>query len=503
MFFLTGGAGTGKSYLLSQIVRQLAGTSNIAITAMTGAAAQLINGRTLHAWAHILPGHQANTISNKALNRIMNCEFLFIDEISMMSAEVFEMLIIRFQNAGNIPTVVFIGDLLQLPPVQGRYIFEHQAWQHVRVLKLEVNHRQTTDEGFLAALTDLRYARYTQRVADLLTSRYVRQLPDDCTHLHAHNESVDGTNARRLSALPGTPRAFTALKHTNTDGMPNVWTKFRMPEELVLKKGARIVMLKNHPEGLYVNGSTGVVEDWDQNLDDEWRISVKFDRSGMRLWIDRVTEELQNGDGRIIASMSQFPMKLGWAITVHKAQGMTLDRVGVDLNDHFVAGQTYVALSRARTADGLYLTGQYKYIDLPAAIKEAMSRPVIPHPTFAEAMNDDNRRIVHRNAPRSAESQRDLQAELEDINRRGDAIAELVRRERQRERQMSYEERQAEREQERRQRRLEAEAYPPPPPRAPRRVDPEEEKKKVLPARPVEEDIVQIKPLDDPDLIVP
>ncbi len=497
MFFLTGGAGTGKSYMLTQIVRQLAGTANIAVTAMTGAAAQLINGRTLHAWAHILPGHQANTISNKALHRIMNCEYLFIDEISMMSAEVFEMLLIRFQSANNTPKVIFIGDLLQLPPVQGRFIFEHSRWPEVRVLKLEVNHRQTTDDNFLAALTDLRYARYTQRVADLLTSRYVRQLPDDCTHLHAHNESVDATNARRLSALPGTPRAFTALRLTNTDGMQNVWAKFRLPEELVLKKGARIVMMKNHPEGLYVNGSTGVVENWDQDLDDEWRIDVRFDRNGIRLLVDRVTEELQNGDGRIIASMSQFPMKLGWAITVHKAQGMTLDRVGVDLNDHFVAGQTYVALSRARTSEGLYLTGQYKYIDLPVSIKNAMARQqatpvmrVVSQPLYDTEIVPPSAvvRPATNRLGETREEQRDRERMEDERTRRLVDLEEMQR--------IAAQRRQEREDQQEsiRQRRAAA---------ARQNAEEDEAKKKVLPARPVEDDIVQLKHLDDPDLIVP
>lgn len=491
MFFLTGGAGTGKSFMLSEIVRELAGTANLAVTAMTGAAAQLINGRTLHSWAHILPGHNANTISNKALLRIGNCDYLFIDEVSMMSAEIFEMLLMRIQNANNTAIkIVFIGDLLQLPPVQGRYVFEHPRWPEVHVLKLEVNHRQTADADFLAALTDLRYAQYTQRVANLLLARYVPQLPDDCTHLHAHNESVDATNARRLAALPGTPRTFMALKNQSPQtisAIPNVWAKFRLPEELVLKKGARIVMLKNHPENLYVNGTTGIVTDWEQSDydDGEWRIHVRFDRSGQHLMIGRITEELQNGDGRIVASMEQFPMKLAWAITVHKAQGMTMDRVGVDLNDHFAAGQTYVALSRARSADGLFLTGQYKYIDLPPAIKAAMTRvqQVQAPPTISDdqpvrdalRQERENARVLEEEERRILRAQRrQARVEREADQERRDAV-----------------EREMQREIAARQARVEREAAQ------------EEKKSPVLPDRQVEEDIVQIKPLDDPDLIVP
>lgn len=367
-FFITGGAGTGKSYMIRHLRHNL--TGRVVVTATTGTAAQLINGRTLHAWAQIIP-RQGVGMSFKADQRCAAADYLIIDECSMMSTQLLDELLQRFAFANHQPTVIFVGDLLQLPPVEGRYLFQHSIWPQVKVCKLNVNHRQDSDVPFITALTDLRYAKDTPALRELIKRRTVKALPDDCTHLHGHNASVDETNARRLADIKGDTFEFSGSKKAMYPESVN-WNKFRLPEQLVIKRQARVVLLKNHPEGEYVNGSTGAVLNWGYDNEDAQFIEVKLDRDDRRVRVYPTVEDLLDGAGRCTATLEQFPMKLAWALTVHKAQGMTLDRVGVDLSGFFVCGQAYVALSRCRTSEGLFLVGEYTHYDLPQEIVEVM-----------------------------------------------------------------------------------------------------------------------------------
>ena len=371
-FFVTGGAGTGKSYLIDYLKRKLFG--NIVVTATTGAAAQLIGGRTLHSWAQIIEGKGVASLTLKAMTRMRFVDFLIIDEISMASAELINLLIGRFRAVDNHPTVILVGDLLQLPPVKGQYVFTHPIWEKVKVLKLTINHRQDSGSEFLQALNDLRYANITDRVRALIEARTVDKLPDDCTHLHGHNHGVDSTNERRLQELvAGTKETFESVGR-KIQAFPDAqikWDRFRLPERLLICRGARIVMLANSSEGEFVNGSTGEVLDWGFSHDGEEDIQVQLD-NGNWVSVQRSTETMLGGDGKIQATMKQFPMKLAWAITVHKAQGLTMDRVGVDLDGHFAPGMTYVALSRCRSVEGLFLVGKFKYCPLPLEITEQL-----------------------------------------------------------------------------------------------------------------------------------
>lgn len=358
-FFLTGEAGSGKTFVINHL-RHRAG--NCVVTAMTGTAAQLVCGRTLHSFASIHPVYGV-VRSKKANDRVRNCDLLIIDEISMASDEVLRQLRKRFEYAGHFPKLLMVGDFLQLPPVEGEKLFESPSWRECTRLVLTHQHRQV-DISFISALNDLRTGDMSQRVRALIAERSFRSLPDDCVHLMAYRSSARARNREKLRELPGS--AFTSVmevcppKRLSKRAKPKKPTmgqisRARFVDTLVLKVGARVVLLTNDPAHRWVNGSTGEVSEISGS------IMVQLD-NGKAVSVGMASEDLLDGDGKIICTIKQYPLQLAWALTIHKGQGMTMDRVGVDLNGHFETGQTYVALSRCRTKEGLFLTGNLERV---------------------------------------------------------------------------------------------------------------------------------------------
>lgn len=369
VFFLTGGAGTGKSFMIQQIYKEcvLKGLS-VALTATTGMAAQLIQGRTLHSFCAILPRKGAIESTN-ADRRMRNTDMLIVDEVSMMNGELLDSVLARCRMAGHRPNILFVGDFLQLPPVEGTFAFEHDWWKtNVEVLKLTTSHRQDQHSAFFKALSDLRFAHYSTDLDELIKSRTVSSLPDDCVQLHSHNVNVDAINESKLKQIQQPEYSYMASYWSPEDIVRDSLIKrFRLQHLLSVRLGARVVFLLNDADGRWVNGSTATV-----TACSEKGIRVKLDRCGYQYDVYPVTEENTDSNGMIDGRISQYPLRLAWALTVHKAQGMTMDRVGVNLDNHFVAGQTYVAMSRARTAEGLFLTGTYKYFPLHEAVEKAI-----------------------------------------------------------------------------------------------------------------------------------
>jgi ATP-dependent DNA helicase PIF1 len=358
-FFLTGEAGSGKSFLVEHLRQTL---PDCVVTAMTGAAAQLVKGRTLHSFAGIHPIHGVIR-SNRADAAIKNCGLLIIDEISMASVEIMEQLEKRFYWAGNSPKILAVGDFLQLPPVDGEKLFESSLWHNFITIKLTTQHRQK-DHDLIRMLNDVRRGKVTQHVTDFLESRRVDELPDDCTHLVSLRRSANLRNCIKLEELPG-PRYGserqvilpTKHKKAKKKDMPKKpeerdLDKSRLVRNLWLKPGARVVLLNNEPYDRWVNGSTGEVTEIKKG-----KVVIKLD-IGSTVEVSKINEDILDGDGRVMCMIHQYPIQLAWAMTIHKAQGSTLDRVGVDLNRHFEAGQTYVALSRCRTTEGLFVKGK-------------------------------------------------------------------------------------------------------------------------------------------------
>ncbi len=352
-FFLTGPAGSGKSYIIDFLRNSIKGCC---VTATTGSAALLIKGRTLHSFAGIHPTWGVIQ-SEKIDQRIRACSVLVIDEVSMADVTLLDQLYIRFARAGHEPKIILVGDFLQLPPVNGESLFDSPRWPDFKVLKLTQQHRQS-DTNFITILNKIRIGELTEEVREFIRSRTFDDLPDDCTHLMAHRESVDDRNMSKLAELPGQRWAapwevdviYTKKGKTKEVTQKDL-DKSRFPEKLYLKINARVVLLTNDPEGRWVNGSTGTVTAVTKGT-----VKVKLD-SGSEYSVGRAQDEILDADGNPCCVINQYPIRLAWALTIHKAQGMSMDRVGVDLDFHFAAGQTYVALSRCRSAEGLFLKG--------------------------------------------------------------------------------------------------------------------------------------------------
>lgn len=352
-FFLTGPAGSGKTFVI-QYLKEI--EDACFVSAMTGNAAQLLGGRTAHSVLGITP-HKGLIPYSTYNKRIQKCRLLIIDEISMANHEFLEMMYERFDLADHTPKLLFVGDFMQLPPVDGIPAYKSVHWSNVTLLRLKQQHRQA-DKEFITALNSVRTGTMTPEAKDLFTKRIVPELPNDCIHIHPRRAEAEFENLHRLGELPGDSSVFRwEVKNLVRENEADVERLCRFPKELHLKTGARVVMLANTEE--YVNGSTGEV----LAIEDD-AIKVRLDRSGSVVRVSKQTEEIVDADKNPIYAVTQFPMLLAWAMTIHKAQGMTLDRVGVNLNGHFAAGQTYVALSRCRYLDGLFLSGDLGKIQI-------------------------------------------------------------------------------------------------------------------------------------------
>uniref|UniRef100_A0A3Q3EJM5 ATP-dependent DNA helicase PIF1 n=1 Tax=Labrus bergylta TaxID=56723 RepID=A0A3Q3EJM5_9LABR len=357
--FFTGSAGTGKSFLLKRIMGSLPPKSTFA-TASTGVAACHIGGTTLHNFAGIgsgsAPLEQCIELAQRpgVLQHWTTCRHLIIDEISMVEAQFFDKLesVARSvrrstQPFGGIQLIV-CGDFLQLPPVskgkeKASFCFQARSWRKVMQLNMELTEvRRQTDQSFISLLQAVRVGRVTEEVtAKLLESAYHHIERDGilATRLCTHKDDVELTNEQTPTALDSDPALVKTIDaHTPVNRV------------IQLKIGAQVMLTKNLDvtRGL-VNGARGVVVAFESGKHGLPR--VRF--------VCGVTEVLKperwvfKSGGGIHLSRQQLPLKLAWAISIHKSQGMTLDCVEISLARVFESGQAYVALSRARSLEGL------------------------------------------------------------------------------------------------------------------------------------------------------
>jgi hypothetical protein len=387
--FLTGQPGSGKTHTVNHYLRELARSGvDVAYTASTGIAATHGHGTTIHAWSGIgvrdsLTRRDLDTLAaNRRLaSRIEKTSVLIIDEISMLPARSLTLadMVCRHIRATNAPfggmQVVLVGDFFQLPPVVRRRTDDHgmldlangdddfgaefahasAAWRDLdpTVCYLSEQHRQD-DQPFLDVLDAIRANACVGLHRDLLASRMVDrdQLPASRTRLFTHNAAVDEINQQQLAKLGGTTRAFAMTGKGPQFSIDALKRGCLSPERLVLTEDAVVMFTKNDPAGRYVNGTLGIVEDFDAETDSP----VVRTRGGKRIVAEPVTWKIEeNGTER--ASVTQVPLRLAWAITVHKSQGMSLDAAVIDLSRAFEYGQGYVALSRLRSLAGLHLLG--------------------------------------------------------------------------------------------------------------------------------------------------
>ena len=373
--FITGQAGTGKSYLLNFLKTQLK-DKIFYITATTGIASVNVGGTTLHSWAGIgvedIPIEKIaqRILSPKGIQtrkRLQQTEILAIDEISMLSSITFEKVdkllrIVRDKKEpfGGIQLILF-GDFFQLPPVDcSIFCFESDVWQeaNIKTVILKETFRQR-DENFLKLLEHIRYGTINKDDVLMLKSRFAIQDSGVIkpTILATHNITVEHINNTKLNDLSTQSFTYEASFSGKDDKIEMLKKNCIAKEILTLKVGSQVMMLKNtyQKDGI-INGSNGTVIGF--SIKKHYPI-VLFD-NGTELTITPDCWEISSynhdsGELEILATMTQIPLALSWAITIHKSQGMTLDKAECDLKNVFTDGQVYVALSRVRTLDGLFI----------------------------------------------------------------------------------------------------------------------------------------------------
>ena len=372
--FLTGEPGAGKSHTIREFVMYLRSCGiEPAITASTGIAATHIGGMTIHSWSGIgiaksLNKNELNNIAGKSnvAKRVKNTHTLIIDEISMLNGAtlglvdaVCKRIRENMQPFGGMQ-VVFVGDFFQLPPIArydeppAQFAFLSDAWRAANptVCYLSEQHRQE-DAAFLGVLSALRQNVLDEDHVALLKERQGIAVPrEEITTLFPHNADVDKINNAHLAKLPNETHTFTMTHHGSASLIEQLQRGCLSPEKLTLKVGARVMFTKNHFEEGFVNGTTGEVVGFSR----ETKMPIIQIRSGRKIEATTDTWAI-DVDGHALASIHQLPLRLAWAMTVHKSQGMSLDAAYIDLAQAFAFGQGYVALSRVRTLSGLYLGG--------------------------------------------------------------------------------------------------------------------------------------------------
>ena len=370
---LTGPAGSGKTFVLNQFIRLAKHEGKkVSVTATTGLAATHLGGTTIHAWAGIGVHDSISSgfVDHMAKGRreiIEKTDVLIIDEISMlhdfrldMVDEICRLVRKKPDEPFGGMQVIMSGDFFQLPPVNrndsraGGFVVNSSVWQELNptVCYLEEQHRQD-DAALSEILNALRAGDLRRRHAEALLAR-VNEVPDDddITELHTVNIDVDRINEARLEQLGGDEIFYTQVTTGSANYVENLQRSVLAPATLRLKEGALVMAVKNALDRKYVNGSIGIVVAFEQGS--EYPI-VQF-RDGKEVVMQPDTWELRDGDKKR-ASISQIPLRLAWAITVHKSQGMTLDAARIDLRKAFVEGMGYVALSRVKNLDTLFLHG--------------------------------------------------------------------------------------------------------------------------------------------------
>ncbi|HVO29065.1 MAG TPA: PIF1 family DEAD/DEAH box helicase [Candidatus Paceibacterota bacterium] len=379
--FLTGAPGAGKTYLLGEYIRFLQSRGiDAAITAYTGIAASHLSGRTLHSWAGLsfgalTPEQERERIhaNERAAARIRNAKVLIIDEISMLHPAEFDRVDFICKTArGSLEPfgglqLICCGDFFQIPPVEtgertagedGRFVIDCAAWKaaRLRTCYLHEQHRQG-DAKLLGILDDIRAGHVGEASLALLRSRLKAAVaaPIGIARLYTHNENVDALNAAELRKLAEPEVVYDATERGPAKLVEKLKKDNRI-DRVVLRKGARVMFTRNNRGMGYVNGTLGEVVDFAAGDESVEVMPVVFTFDRRRILVTREQWEVEE-DGKVAASVRQMPLKLAWAITVHKSQGMTLDAAEIDLSRAFDRGMGYVALSRVKRLENISLLG--------------------------------------------------------------------------------------------------------------------------------------------------
>lgn len=376
--FLTGSAGAGKTYTLNQYINYLkARKVPVAITASTGIAATHMNGMTIHTWAGIgikdflSDADLKNMKERKYLKEhLENAQVLIIDEISMLHAKQLNLVnqVLKYfkdsDDAFGGIQVIVAGDFFQLPPVgkndernRDKFCFMSDAWVEAkfRVCYLTEQHRQG-DDYLNDILNAIRAQSIDHQHIQALEHTRHQDIGDTFTRLYTHNMDVDNINFKHLNEIETESKQFDAVCDGNEKLIETLKSSVRAPEILNLKKHAKVMFVKNNFDMGYINGSLGEVIGFEEDDDHGILPKVKL-TDGTVLLVEPETWSVDNDAGKTIASFQQIPLRLAWAITIHKSQGMTLEAAEINLSHTFEKGQGYVALSRLKSLSGLRLLG--------------------------------------------------------------------------------------------------------------------------------------------------
>lgn len=374
--YLTGNAGSGKTYLLNKYIDYLESHDiPVAVTASTGIAATHMNGMTIHSWSGI---GIKNFLDEKGLEEMEDKKYLWkrfekarvliIDEVSMLHASQLDMVekVCRRFKRNDKPfgglQVILSGDFFQLPPIsksldenESGMIFNSKSWQILNpaICYIEEQHRQE-DEVLSEILNTIRSNQMEEKHYELLRGRIGAKLKNEvrATKLYTHNINVDDINNTELSLI-GEEEKIYEMTSSGPEALVEILKKSCLAhDKLRLKIGAEIMCIKNNFEEGYVNGSRGKVIGFEK----EGGNPIIELYNGRKLALKQELWAIEE-DGKIKASVSQIPLRLAWAITVHKSQGMSLDNAEIDLSRAFAYGMGYVALSRVRTLNGISLIG--------------------------------------------------------------------------------------------------------------------------------------------------
>lgn len=372
--FLTGSAGTGKTYVLNKYIQYLkARKIPVSITASTGIAATHLQGTTIHAWSGIgikdaLSSRQLKELKTKKYlkKHIEKTKVLIIDEISMLHKKQFDLVneVLQYFRENEDPfggiQIVVCGDFFQLPPIgssgevnRDKFCFMSQSWlqANLSICYLTDQYRQT-DSSLNQILNDIRAGRVSDDSIALLSQNNKSIQDDEPTRLYTHNLDVDRINSSHISAIKGRKKTFKAKVKGNLKLAESIKRSIMAPETLELKKDAKVMFVKNNYEKGYLNGSLGTVLKYDDNGHPVVRLN-----NGYEITAEPEDWRIEDETGKLLVSYVQVPLRLAWAITVHKSQGMTLDAAIMDLSKTFEKGQGYVALSRVKNLEGLELIG--------------------------------------------------------------------------------------------------------------------------------------------------
>jgi ATP-dependent DNA helicase PIF1 len=367
--FLTGGAGSGKSYLV-RCFREQVNPKTFPLLASTGAAAVIIGGRTFHSFfgLGIMDGGEAATLARvqndqRAMKRISQVDGIIIDEISMIPSSALRVAeeVSRIARNSELPwggmRVIAVGDFAQLPPVTKsgprEWCFQDSVWEKSGFLIAQLKHNQRLHENdFLDVLADVRAGVVTSRVREFLDAHLREDDSDDkSTRLFPRRDQSEFFNQKELAEIPK-PEIRIASIYLGLEKHIEILKKnCPVPAELVLKEGCKVMFVQNDVQKRWVNGTQGTV------------IAIESDKivvektSGRDVTVEKSQFAIQDAEGNVVASVINFPLQLAYATTIHKSQGATLDTLWVDLTRLWEPGHAYVALSRLSSSQGLKLLG--------------------------------------------------------------------------------------------------------------------------------------------------